>query len=297
MIFLCISLVNSSVQLCYNLGDRTIILETRQKVTINGSTWHVIKAGRVGAEGYLDVDGINVTEKANVKMSSLDTNTDFYLGGVSSLNLVNPMAIAKEPEGFHGCIREVIINQELQLTELGAKGGFNVGDCDGTPCGYKVCRNRGECVVNGTFTCRCSSHWTGNTCDQSVYCLNNRCLHQSLCIPDQPFSYHCLCTLGWAERYSENKTLFSTAKFIGNSYIKYIDPNYRIRNLWFTTVSLNFSTTQREGLLVYVGKAQNEENYFLAIGLHNQTLKIAVNLGESISVRMIYGNDTFCCNK
>lgn len=122
----------------------------------------MIKAGRVGAEGYLDVDGINVTEKANVKMSSLDTNTDFYLGGVSSLNRVNHSAIAKEPVGFQGCIQEVITNhQELQLTELGAKGGFNVDDCDGTPCGYNVCRNRGECVVNGTFACRCSPHWTG----------------------------------------------------------------------------------------------------------------------------------------
>lgn len=66
------------------------------------------KAGRVGAEGYLDLDGINVTEKANAKMSSLDTNTDFYIGGVSSLNLVNPMSIASEPTGFHGCVREVI---------------------------------------------------------------------------------------------------------------------------------------------------------------------------------------------
>lgn len=106
--FLCISLVNGSVQLRYNLGDRTIILETLQKVTTNGSTWHVTKAGRVGAEGYLDLDGINVTEKANAKMSSLDTNTDFYIGGVSSLNLVNPMSIASEPTGFHGCVREVI---------------------------------------------------------------------------------------------------------------------------------------------------------------------------------------------
>lgn len=105
------------VQLCYNLGDRTIILEILQKVTINGSTWHVIKAGRIGAEGYLDLDGINVTEKATVKVSSLDTNTDFYIGGVSSLHLVNPMAVANERVGFQGCVREVIINnQELQLT-------------------------------------------------------------------------------------------------------------------------------------------------------------------------------------
>ncbi|KAM8938265.1 protein eyes shut homolog [Lycaon pictus] len=296
--FLCISLVNGFVQLRYNLGDRTIILETLQKVTTNGSTWHVIKAGRVGAEGYLDMDGINVTEKANAKMSSLDTNTDFYIGGVSSLNLVNPMSIANEPSGFQGCVREVIINnQELQLTELGAKGGSNVGDCDGTPCGYNVCRNGGECIVNGTtFSCRCLPHWTGNTCDQSVYCLNNLCLHQSLCIPDQ-FSYSCLCALGWVGKYCENKTSFSTAKFMGNSYIKYIDPDYGRRNLQFTTVSLNFSTTETEGLIVWIGKAQNEENDFLAIGFHNQSLKIAVNLGESISVHMTYSNGTFHCNK
>jgi len=54
------------------------------------------------------------------------------------------MATAYEPIGFQGCVWEVIINnQELQLTELGAKGGSNVGDCDGTACGYNVCKNRG----------------------------------------------------------------------------------------------------------------------------------------------------------
>ncbi|XP_060139526.1 protein eyes shut homolog [Globicephala melas] len=297
--FLCISLVNGSVQLRYNLGDRTIVLETLQKVAINRNAWHVIKAGRDGAESYLTLDGINVTEKANATMSSLDTNTDFYIGGVSSLNLVNPMATGKEPVGFQGCVREVIINnQELQLTELGAQGGSNVGDCDGTACGYNVCKNRGECIVNGTtFSCSCLPHWAGNTCDQSVYCLNNLCLHQSLCIPDQSFSYSCLCTLGWVGRYCENNTSFSTAKFMGTSYIKYTDPDYRMRNLQFTTISLNFSTTETEGLIVWVGKAQNEDDDFLAIGLHNQTLKIAVNLGESISVPMIYSNGTFCCSK
>lgn len=82
---------------------------------------------------------------------------------------------------------------------------------------------------------------------------------------------------------------------MANPYIKYIDPDYRMRNLQFR--SLNFGTTETEGLIVWIGKAQNEENGFLAIGLHNQTLKIAVNLGESISVSMIYSNGTFCCNK
>ncbi|KAM6185153.1 protein eyes shut homolog [Rhynchocyon petersi] len=296
--FLCISLVNSSVQLRYNLGERTIILQSLQKVTIHGSTWHVIKAGRNGAQGYLDLDGINATGEATTTMSSLDTNTDFYIGGVSSLNLVNPMAIANEPVGFQGCIRQVVINnKELQLTELGAKGGSNVGDCDGTACGYNVCRNRGECIVKGTtFSCTCLPHWTGKRCEQSLQCLNNLCLHQSLCVPDESFSYSCLCALGWVGRFCEIKTSFSTAKFIGNSYIKHTDPHYGLRNLQLTTIAFNFSTNEIDGLIVWMGTAQNEENDFLAIGLHNQNLKIAVNLG-GVSVPMIYNSSTFCCNK
>lgn len=82
-----------------------------------------------------------------------------------------------------------------------------------------------------------------------------------------------------------------------NSYIKCIDPDYKKRNLQFTTIYLNFSTTETGGLIVWIGKAQNAENDFLAIGLHNQSLKIAVNLGESLSVPMTYNNGTFCHNK
>lgn len=143
----------------------------------------------------------------------------------------------------------------------------------------------------------CLPHWAGNTCDQSVYCLNNLCLRQFLCTPDQSLSYSCLCALGWVGKYCENKTSFSAAKFMGNSYIKYIDPDYKKRNLQFTTIYLNFSTTETEGLIVWIGKAQNAENDFLEIGLHNQSLKIAVNLGESLSVPMTYNNGTFYHNK
>lgn len=121
-------------------------------------------------------------------------------------------------------------------------------------------------MVNGTFSCRCLPHWAGNTCDQSVHCLNNLCLHQSLCIPDQSFSYTCLCALGWVGKYFENKTSFSTAKFMGNSYIKYIDPDYRRRNLQFTTISLNFSTTETEVLIVWIGKAQMKKMIFWSLG-------------------------------
>ncbi|XP_061482049.1 protein eyes shut homolog [Rhineura floridana] len=298
--FLSISLVNGYIQLRYNLGDRTVILQTFQNVHSINSSWYLIKAGRVGNEGYLELNGINITQKASSGMTALDTHTDFYVGGVTSLNLVNPMAVKNEPIGFTGCIREVIVNsKELKLTENGAKGGSNVGDCDGTPCGYTVCKNNGKCKVEPSgFSCFCSKHWMGKICEQSTYCSHNKCLHGGACIPNPVlFSYMCACRLGWSGLQCENHISFFTAKFIGNSYIKYVDPNYKRRDLRFTRISFNFTTNQMDGLLVWLGKAENEDNDFLAVGLANGMLKVVVNLGERVAIPLILHRKSLCCKK
>lgn len=233
-------------------------------------------------------------------MNVLDTHTDFYVGGVSSLNLVNSMATENEPTGFSGCIREVVINdKELKLTATDPKGGANIGDCDGTACGYSVCKNNGTCQVESSgFSCSCPQGWIGNTCEESVHCLQNRCRPQALCIP-QPtlLSYTCVCALGWSGKHCDSKISFFTAKFVGNSYIKYIDPLYGKRDLQYSRISLNFTTNQIEGLMVWLGKAEDEDNDFLAIGLANGTLKVVINLGERISVPMIHSKDSTCSDE
>ncbi|XP_023778194.1 protein eyes shut homolog [Cyanistes caeruleus] len=295
--FLCISLVNGFTQLRYNLGDRTVILQTLQKVHANGNTWHLLSAGRVGNEGYLDLDGINVTREASPGMNALDTHTDFFVGGVSSLNLVNPMAIENEPTGFTGCIREIVINnKELNLTVTDPKGGANIGDCDGTDCGYTVCKNNGTCQVENTgFSCSCPREWTGTMCEQSIHCSQNQCGSHALCIP-QPssFSYTCACALGWTGKYCNNKIKFYIAEFVGNSYIKYTDPLYGKRDLEYSRLSLNFTTNQTEGLIAWMGKSEDEDNDFLAIGLANGTLKVVINLGERISVPLMHSKYFTC---
>ncbi|NWU93940.1 EYS protein, partial [Upupa epops] len=295
--FLSISLARGFVQLRYNLGDRTVILQTLQKVSANGSTWHSLKAGRVGNEGYLNLDGISIARRASPGMNALDTHTDFFVGGVSSLNLVNSMAVENDPTGFTGCIREIVINNRvLPLTVNDAKGGANVGDCDGTACGYAVCKHNGTCKVENTgFSCSCPQEWTGSTCEQSVLCSQSRCGPQALCVP-QPasFSYTCLCALGWAGRYCNSKITFFIAEFVGNSYIKYTDPYYAARDLQHSRISLNFTTNQTEGLVLWMGKGEDEDNDFLAIGLTNGTLKVVINLGERISVPLIHSEYLSC---
>uniref|UniRef100_A0A8C4VIW7 Laminin G domain-containing protein n=1 Tax=Falco tinnunculus TaxID=100819 RepID=A0A8C4VIW7_FALTI len=93
------------------------------------------------------------------------------------------------------------------------------------------------------------------------------------------------------------KIKFFIAKFIGSSYIKYTDPYYGKRDLQHSRISLNFTTNQTEGLIVWMGKGEDEDNDFLAIGLANGRLKVVINLGERISVPLIHSKYSTCCDE
>ncbi|KAK3522966.1 hypothetical protein QTP86_010304 [Hemibagrus guttatus] len=136
--FISLSLSGGFVQFRYNLGDTTIVLQSPNRVDLMGSTWHTVKAGREGKQGYLVLDEHSVIRNTSKGMTTLDLSTEVFIGGVSVMNSVSPDAVEKEPTGFSGSIREVIINgHELELTERGALRGVNVKDWDGTQCGYK----------------------------------------------------------------------------------------------------------------------------------------------------------------
>ncbi|KAF7667064.1 hypothetical protein LDENG_00080110 [Lucifuga dentata] len=155
------------VQLRYDLRDGTHILQSVDRVDTSGATWHTVKAGRTGNQGFLQLDGKEVVENGTEGMTTLDVE-----------------ATEGEPVGFTGGLRELILNgHEFDLTERGALSGANVGDWDGTACGYKVCQNGGHCRATGinSFSCVCPPSWTGSVCNQSVSCVNNTCRHGSSC--------------------------------------------------------------------------------------------------------------------
>lgn len=265
-----------------------------------GRTWHTVRAGRVGHQGFLSLDNKEVKENVSAGMTTLDVETDIFIGGVSTLSLVSTDATEGEPMGFTGGMRELIVNgQEFELTEKGAIGGANVGDWDGTACGYRVCQNRGRCLAVGSdsFTCICPPPWTGSVCNQSVGCLNNDCKHGSLCAPSNVTSYRCICPLGWGGRYCDAEIATDTLGFVGNSYVKYQDHRYNTRNFKYTQVSFSFNARSNDGLILWMGKAEHEDDDYLAAGLENGHLKIAVNLGERLSTPTTLGNLTLCCSK
>ncbi|KAI3363129.1 hypothetical protein L3Q82_011776 [Scortum barcoo] len=298
--FLCLSLTSGFVQLRYNLGDSTHVLQSVKRVDWRGRTWHTVKAGRFGHQGFLSLDGEEVRENATEGMTTLDVATDIFVGGVSTLSFVSTDATEGEPTGFTGGLRELIVNgQEFDLTETGARSGANVGDWDGTACGYKVCQNRGRCLATGSdsFTCECLPLWTGSLCNQSVSCVNNICKHGAVCAPSSVTSYRCICPLGWGGRYCDREIATDTLKFVGSSYVKYQDPRYSTRDFKHTQVSFSFRASSSDGLIMWMGKAEHEDDDYLAAGLENGRLKVAVNLGERLSPPITFRNVTLCCDR
>ncbi|XP_042289870.1 protein eyes shut homolog isoform X1 [Thunnus maccoyii] len=297
--FFCLSLTSGFVQLRYNLGDGTHVLQSAERVDSRGGTWHTVKAGRIGHRGFLSLDNKEARQNVTEGMTTLDVATDIFVGGVSTLSSVSTDATEGEPVGFTGGLRELILNgKEFELNEKGAVSGANVGDWDGTACGYKVCQKGGRCRATGSdsFTCICPPSWTGPVCNQSVNCVSNICKHGSLCAASNVTSYSCICPLGWGGRYCDTEIPTDILKFVGNSYVKYWDPRYNTRNLKYTRVSFSFRTSTNDSLITWMGKAEQEDDDYLAVGLERGHLKIAVNLGERLTLPLMFRNLTLCCN-
>uniref|UniRef100_A0A8C2GVX1 Slit homolog 1 protein n=1 Tax=Cyprinus carpio TaxID=7962 RepID=A0A8C2GVX1_CYPCA len=99
---------------------------------------------------------------------------------------------------FHGCIRNLYINDQLQdLTQFLLQEGVLPG-CQ--PCQRSVCAH-GQCHATGqsSFSCECEAGWTGPLCDQQINspCDGNKCIHGS-CQPINSYSYSCRCHPGFA---------------------------------------------------------------------------------------------------
>ncbi|XP_017164565.1 protein eyes shut homolog isoform X2 [Poecilia reticulata] len=301
--FFCLSLTSGFVQLRYNLGDGTHVLQSIRTVDLSGGRrWHVVKAGRTGHQGFLSLDSEEVRENRTQGMTTLDVTTNIFVGGVSTLSFVCPEATEHEPMSFTGGLRELIINgRELELTETGAIGGANIEDWDGTACGYKVCHNGGQCKATGadSFICTCPSLWTGSLCNQSVSCVNNNCRHGSVCAPSPStvLSYRCICLLGWGGTHCDTRMSTDIFRFVGNSHIKYKDQRFNIRNLKFTQVSFSVYASSSDGLIMWLGMAEQEDDDYLAVGLEEGHLKIAVNLGERLTLPVTFRNHNFCCKR
>uniref|UniRef100_A0A672V236 Slit homolog 2 protein n=1 Tax=Strigops habroptila TaxID=2489341 RepID=A0A672V236_STRHB len=167
--------------------------------TINDGNFHIVELLAMDQILSLSIDGGSPKIITNLsKQSTLNFDSPLYVGGMPVKN--NIAALRQSPgqngTSFHGCIRNLYINSELQdFRNVPLQMGILPG-CE--PCHKKVCVH-GTCHATSQsgFSCECEGGWTGPLCDQQTNdpCLGNKCVHGT-CLPINAFSYSCKCLQG-----------------------------------------------------------------------------------------------------
>ncbi|XP_051560940.1 slit homolog 2 protein isoform X1 [Myxocyprinus asiaticus] len=184
---------------------------------INDGSFHVVELVAKDQSLSLSIDGgspKSITTANNP--STVPSPAPLYVGGIPQQS---GMASLRQGSGrngssFHGCIRNLYINDQLQdLTQFLLQEGVVAG-CQ--PCQRSVC-SHGQCHATGhsSFSCECEAGWTGQLCDQQINnpCDGNKCIHGS-CLPINSYSYSCRCHPGFAGVLCDEEEQMSPCQYI-----------------------------------------------------------------------------------
>ncbi|XP_036804970.1 slit homolog 1 protein isoform X2 [Oncorhynchus mykiss] len=182
--------------------------------TVNDGRFHTVELVTFDRMVNLSVDGGAPTTLDSLGgVPPLSGEAPLYVGGMpekmsySSLSLFQPL----NSSSFHGCIRNLYINHELQdFTQTTMKPGVVPG-CQ--PCRKLFCLH-GVCQPDGAQgpLCHCQPDWGGLHCDQPIGgglvggdvapataanpCQGNKCV-RGVCVIQDVQSYRCECEEGW----------------------------------------------------------------------------------------------------
>uniref|UniRef100_A0A8C2DG35 Slit homolog 1 protein n=1 Tax=Cyprinus carpio TaxID=7962 RepID=A0A8C2DG35_CYPCA len=184
--------------------------------TINDGSFHVVELVAKDQSLSLSIDGgspksINTASSP----SPVPSPAPLYLGGIPQQSgLASLRSSGRNGSSFHGCIRNLYINDQLQdLTQFLLQEGVLPG-CQ--PCQRRVCAH-GQCHATGqsSFSCECEAGWTGQLCDQQINnpCDGNKCIHGS-CVPINSYSYSCRCHPGFAGVLCDEEEQLSPCQYI-----------------------------------------------------------------------------------
>ncbi|CAD7079574.1 unnamed protein product [Hermetia illucens] len=248
--------------------------------------WHKIKMAQRGRWLTLWVEGSASSALAPSAEVLVEPESLLYIGGLRDLSQLPHNAISGFPIPFRGCVRGLIVSgNRIVLNETNILESRNIRDCDGTACGGDSCESGGHCWLDEKLQphCICPEYAKGDRCEFSESCKLVPCKNNGRCLR----SGRCSCLNGWGGFYCEiamNKP--TTPNFRGNSYLvlpppripvkdKRKGPSMYIRAKDSLAISLNFSTIEPNGLLLWSGR---DNSRFLGLGLQNGHLKLATNL-------------------
>ncbi|XP_060923455.1 slit homolog 1 protein-like [Limanda limanda] len=209
-----VELHQGHVRVTYDPGNQpaTTIYSTE---TVNDGRFHTVELVTFNRMVNLSVDGGEPTTLDSQGRSQLvPGEAPLYVGGLPEEALPASPGLSSptlNTSSFHGCIRNLYINHELQdFTRSHMKPGVVPGcqACRKLPCLHGLCRAD---AAQGP-QCHCQSGWTGQHCDQPIGgaltglevvatatgvnpCEGNKCV-SGVCVQLDAQTYRCDCQEG-----------------------------------------------------------------------------------------------------
>eukprot|EP00094_Tigriopus_californicus_P000322 TCALIF_00311-PA protein Name:"Similar to Agrn Agrin (Mus musculus)" AED:0.20 eAED:0.20 QI:0/0.36/0.34/0.86/1/1/23/48/1678 len=171
--FLSLNLVDSHVQMRYDLGSGLANLTTLEQITLG--EWHAVKITRNGPHGTIQLDqGSLVSGASFAPLTELNLELPLFLGGFRfSYSLSRESGIFS---GLDGAIQRLIVNGNLMENLMDhVKDSQNIGHYVGPPCEQTPCQNGGVCrPFYRSYTCKCSGGFVGQNCEKGIGQFNKR---------------------------------------------------------------------------------------------------------------------------
>ncbi|KAB0349166.1 hypothetical protein FD754_014023 [Muntiacus muntjak] len=174
--------------------------------TVNDGQFHSVELVMLNQTLNLVVDkGAPKSLGKLQKQPAVSINSPLYLGGIPTSTGLSALRQGTDRPlgGFHGCIHEVRINNELQdFKALPPQAlGVSPGCKSCSVCRHGLCR----AVEKDSVVCECHPGWTGPLCDQEARdpCLGHSCI-QGKCVASGT-SYVCRCTEGYGGALCDQK--------------------------------------------------------------------------------------------
>lgn len=152
----------------------------------------------------------------------------------------------------------------------------NIDDCEN-----HMCQNGGTCIDGiNDYVCSCPTDYTGKFCEgapvvamlypQTSPCQNHECKF-GVCFQPNPTStdYICKCNPGYTGKLCEYLTSLT---YVHNDSFVEMEP---LRTKPEANVTIVFSTTQQNGVLMYDGN-----NEHLAVELFNGRIRVSYDVGN-----------------
>uniref|UniRef100_A0A665UIY0 Slit homolog 1b (Drosophila) n=1 Tax=Echeneis naucrates TaxID=173247 RepID=A0A665UIY0_ECHNA len=163
-----VELHEGHVRVTYDPGNQpaTAIYSTE---TVNDGRFHTVELVTFNRMVNLSVDGGEPMTLDSQGRSQLVTGeAPLYVGGMPEEVIPASLGLSSQTlnvSSFHGCIRNLYINHELQDF---TRGHMKPGVVPGCQACRKLYCLHGICQPNTGPQCHCQSGWTGQHCDQPI---------------------------------------------------------------------------------------------------------------------------------